>query len=494
MTTAPRHSIVLGAGVGGLSMAILLAKAGRRVTLLEKKNAIGGRLARFRRQGVPFDTGLHFTSSLVGILGQMLTTLDSLDGIVADSFPWALQLPDGHRLDFPNHGFAAHFDYLAQEFPHEAAAIRRYQALETEVLRHTPMFDLRAPIEDAVAAFSDLDQLALDALFRQLDVSPELAATLASTALYHGAPPEECPAARHFRVSYGFEEEMLRLRDGGDALVANFSRALARLGVAVRTNTHIIAFQEFDEAGHARCAELSDGTTLAFDDLFSSLHPAELLPLLPPERQRGFRRLCAPLQDTCGFFTIFATVDDGCPIPPHLASCIRTLDFNRILRPDRSEPFLSTGAILSHDTAADGTPVQCLILLAPAAAPPNAPQPTPAEKEAATQTVLEHAYEAWPELRGHLHLAAAATPHTYARYIPPGRGAYGVRMTTNAPRLMGRLPVRNFYGIGENAFAPGVVGTLLSSFLVARQVLGEEDYQRLLPTDFPLTFLKNDIY
>ena len=67
-------------------------------------------------------------------------------------------------------------------------------------------------------------------------------------------------------------------------------------------------------------------------------------------------------------------------------------------------------------------------------------------------------------------------------------------MTTNAPRLMGRLPVRNFYGIGENAFTPGVVGTLLSSFLVARQVLGEEDYQRLLPANFPLTFLKNDIY
>ena len=62
-------------------MAILLAKAGRRVTLLEKTPAIGGRLVRFRRQGIPFDTGLHFTSSLVGILGQMLTALDSIDNI-----------------------------------------------------------------------------------------------------------------------------------------------------------------------------------------------------------------------------------------------------------------------------------------------------------------------------------------------------------------------------------------------------------------------------
>ena len=326
-------------------MAILLAKAGRRVTLLEKTPAIGGRLVRFRRQGIPFDTGLHFTSSLVGILGQMLTTLDSIDGIEADSFPWGLKLPDGHHLHFPNQGRAAFYDYLAQEFPHEAAALRRYQELETEVLRNTPMFDLRAPIDDALAAFGELDQLTLDTLFQQLGFSPELAATLASPALYHGAPPEEVPAARHFRVSYGFEEEMIRLKDGGDRLVGNFTRALDRLGVEVRTNTHMIAFQEFSDAGHARSALLSDGTTLAFDDLFCSLHPAELLPLLPPQRQHGFRRLLAPLHDTCGFFTIFATVDNTLPCPPHLTSCLRSLDFNQILRPDRNEPFLSTGAI-----------------------------------------------------------------------------------------------------------------------------------------------------
>ena len=462
-------------------MAILLAKAGRHVTLLEKTPAVGGRLARFRRQGVPFDTGLHFTSSLVGILGQMLTALDSIDGIEADSFPWGLQLPDGHHLQFPNQGRGAYYDYLAQEFPHESNALRRYQELETEVLQNTPMFDLRAPIGDALIAFSELDQLTLETLFRRLAIGPELAATLASPALYHGAPPEEVPAARHFRVSYGFEEEMIRLKGGGDTLVANFVCELMRLEVEIRTGVHVTAFHSFDNVGHCHGAELSDGTTLAFDDLFNSLHPAELLPLLPPERQRGFQHLCAPLQDTCGFFTIFATVDDALPCPPHLTSYLRSLDFNRILRPDRDEPFLSTGAILSHDTRADGTPVQCLIFLAPAPAPACTARPTPDEKEAMTQTVLTHAYEGWPELTGHLHLEAAATPHTYARYIPPGRGAYGVRMTTNVPRLMGRLPVRNFYGVGENAFAPGIVGTLLSSFLVARQVLGEEIYRQLLP-------------
>ena len=142
-------------------MAILLAKAGRRVTLLEKTPAIGGRLVRFRRQGIPFDTGLHFTSSLVGILGQMLTTLDSIDGIEADSFPWGLKLPDGHHLHFPNQGRAAFYDYLAQEFPHEAAALRRYQELSDAVMQQQPIC-ISNPNAKSAKAFKDLAMTLMD--------------------------------------------------------------------------------------------------------------------------------------------------------------------------------------------------------------------------------------------------------------------------------------------------------------------------------------------
>ena len=476
-------------------MALLLAKAGHRVTLLEGQSKIGGRLARFHRQGIPFDTGLHFTSSLAGILGQMLAVMNMEDGIVADTFPWSLRLPDGHELVFPNQGRSAFYDYLAQEFPGEQEALRKYQSLETEVLRNTPMFDLRIGLGDPVQAFSELDQLPLETLFHQLNLSTELACALASPGLYHGAGPEEVPAARHFRVSYGFEEMMIRLREGGDGLIRNFSRELARLGVEIRTSTKVAAFQSLDAMGQCHRAELSDGTEIVFDDLFSSLHPAEIIPLLAVENRRGLQRLTANLQDTCGFFTIFATVDSNYPVSPHLASYLRDFHFQKILFPlPPNEPFLSTGCIFSQETRLDGTPVQCLILLAPAPAPPMVPRPTQEEKAAMEQVVLDHFFEALPEMRGKIQVIATATPHTYARYIPPGRGAYGVRMSVNNPRLMGRLPIRNFYGIGENAFAPGVVGTLLSSFLVARQVLGEDVYQRLLPQKaFPEAYLDYNI-
>jgi phytoene desaturase len=51
------HIVVVGAGLGGLSCALHLAGAGRRVTVLEREAEPGGRAGRLRLDGYEFDTG-----------------------------------------------------------------------------------------------------------------------------------------------------------------------------------------------------------------------------------------------------------------------------------------------------------------------------------------------------------------------------------------------------------------------------------------------------
>ncbi|MCG2800915.1 MAG: FAD-dependent oxidoreductase, partial [Cellulomonas sp.] len=51
------HAVVIGAGVGGLSAAIHLARRGVQVTVVEKNGAPGGRLGQFTRDGHTFSTG-----------------------------------------------------------------------------------------------------------------------------------------------------------------------------------------------------------------------------------------------------------------------------------------------------------------------------------------------------------------------------------------------------------------------------------------------------
>ena len=52
--------VVIGAGVGGLTAAALLSKAGYTVCVLEKEPHAGGYLAGFRRKDFRFDTAIHW--------------------------------------------------------------------------------------------------------------------------------------------------------------------------------------------------------------------------------------------------------------------------------------------------------------------------------------------------------------------------------------------------------------------------------------------------
>lgn len=50
-------AIIIGSGVGGLGLAVLLAKVGKRVLVLEQHNRAGGCCHTFTEKGFEFDVG-----------------------------------------------------------------------------------------------------------------------------------------------------------------------------------------------------------------------------------------------------------------------------------------------------------------------------------------------------------------------------------------------------------------------------------------------------
>ena len=125
--------IVVGAGLGGLSVANVLAQKGLGVLLLERHNIPGGYATSFVRGRYEFDTALH---ELSGIgpperRGDLYTFLEGLGITEEVEF---IQVKEMYRSIFPDLdivlpiGHEAYEEALCQTFPDDAKGIRTFLA------------------------------------------------------------------------------------------------------------------------------------------------------------------------------------------------------------------------------------------------------------------------------------------------------------------------------------------------------------------------------
>ena len=81
MSKTTYDTVVIGGGVSGLTCALLQARKGRRVVLVEKAPHLSPTLWGFERFGTYFDTGFHYAGSVGedGLLSHLVHQL-GLDG------------------------------------------------------------------------------------------------------------------------------------------------------------------------------------------------------------------------------------------------------------------------------------------------------------------------------------------------------------------------------------------------------------------------------
>lgn len=98
-------TVVIGAGVSGLTAARLLTQAGRRVVVLEARDRIGGRVHTDRRDGLATDLGAswihginHSSVYAAAVAFGMRMVEFTVGGYQPDSRPIAYYGPDGRRL------------------------------------------------------------------------------------------------------------------------------------------------------------------------------------------------------------------------------------------------------------------------------------------------------------------------------------------------------------------------------------------------------------
>src|SRR5712692_757302 len=222
-------AVVIGAGIGGLICANLLAREKLRVLLVEQHYMVGGYCSTFKRQGYTFDAATHFYPLLGNpdtITGKLLRHLGvSTEWVKMDPVDH-FHFPDGSSFTVP-----ADFDcYLAKlklVFPDEAPAMDEFFAAVREAYLLGILHYFRGRETDRLDRYRNwtLEQ-ALDRYFRDR----KLKLLLAADSPHWGAPPS--------RTSFVFDS-MLRLsyflgnyypRGGSQAFVDELAQRLEERG------------------------------------------------------------------------------------------------------------------------------------------------------------------------------------------------------------------------------------------------------------------------
>jgi phytoene dehydrogenase-like protein len=489
--------IVVGGGAAGLATALLTARAGRSVLLVEKGPRVGGSLVRFRRGGLPFDTGFHFSGGMQpgGLVSDMFGRL-GLQEAVRPSF-----LPAGHAHRFILESTGECFDVpvgieriqarWAEYFPAERDAIRTYFERVLDIGRRTPSIrtqDLGTPAGPIDEDFVTLSEV-LDSLFRD----PRLIALVSGFAMCHGTRPSEISFASHARICLSLHQSGARVVGGGEAIVDAFRAALETCGVRVACGTSVGRFEDLRD----RCAGLavlSTGEGVRFRDCVLTLHPSEILALLEPLGvSRAFTERIGGFRPSVGFFALFADADgvSSALCDDTVMSLFPGADFDRMMDPRHPGPRPMVIMPSFEDTPA-GTrrTLTALELSFPGDVAAWAgtrtgrrPDSYREYKAGRVDSMVRRMGAALggPFTSGGLRVLDSASMLTFRDYLhSPDGSAYGIAQRAAQINLFGRLPVRNLYAAGQSALLPGLAGAMMSGFMVARMMLGRDAYVSIL--------------
>ncbi|MBC7265098.1 MAG: NAD(P)/FAD-dependent oxidoreductase [Chloroflexi bacterium] len=472
--------IVIGAGMGGLTAAALLAQRGLKTLVAEQAHYIGGFCANFRRlhRKYVFDIGVHDISGL-GPRGPVRWLLHELGIESRLEFVRMSQeyIFDDVRLRVPHDAdeFAAE---LAALFPGERERIGEFFTEMGHIYR-----ELYAGVEKTGSPRpTDPDEmlrypLTHPHLFRwmerpYLDMlnvyfgDERLKELLCALTPYLTDKPETLTVMQMAPIFGYYFDGGFYPKGGSGQLsqaVAETIRAHGGTILLGKRVTRILV-----EDGAARGIQLADGGTFHARVILSNADArVTFCELVGLEHLPGkFARQVQALQPTTSVFAVFLALDYEPPIAPITMYRVPNGLGLGFALPSKVDPSL----------APPGHYVLTVMTLLPqpeAAAWNRAAPDYKAHKAAFADEIIRQAETLLPGLRGHIIARDAATPATVTRYTGHPDGAiYGSAL--GHERLPLQTPLRNLYLVGASAWpGSGVEAVVISGISAANTVCRE---------------------
>ena len=326
---------VVGAGPGGLSVAMLLAGSGLDVTIFESQPVIGGRTRRLEAGPYSFDCGPTFF-----MMPYVLEEIFSAVGMRVSDFVEMKRLDPMYRLLIGNQrgtaptqidttgDLAKMAAQLERVQPGDGAAFLRFIADNRRKLALMEPI-LRSPIR-GLLDLVNIDSMKVAPVLRPWESvythlaryfkSEESRLAMSFQSKYLGMSPFECPSLFSILPFIEYEYGVWHPIGGCNALVTAMAEASSRLGARIETASPVerIVFE-----GKRACGVVVGGREQRFDHVVVNADATWAMKNLIPAGLRRADQLEGALDAmrfSCSTFLLYLGVEGELDLPHHTIS------------------------------------------------------------------------------------------------------------------------------------------------------------------------------
>lgn len=246
MKKQSRQAVIVGAGPGGLAAAMLLAKSGVKVTIVEKRDRVGGRTSTWEQDGFRFDIGPTFF-----LYPRVLKEIFAASGYDLDREVPMTRLDPQYRLVFGAGGellATPNVERMEQAIaaisPEDAVRFHKFLSRNRNKLEKFLPF-LQSPFESwrDLAKPEMLKLLPLLAPWRSLDSDLQvhfkderIRLGFSFQSKYLGMSPFRCPSLFSILSFLEYEHGVFHPTGGCGAVTKAMARIAREMGVEILLN------------------------------------------------------------------------------------------------------------------------------------------------------------------------------------------------------------------------------------------------------------------
>jgi phytoene desaturase len=329
--------IIVGAGPGGLSTAMLLAKEGLRVTVVESADRVGGRTSAIEADGFRFDVGPTFF-----MYPRVLSEIFAAAGYELEREVELIKLDPQYRLTFGAGGellctpdLARMERAIAAIAPEDAKSLKRFMADNRDKLAkfrpwlENPFLSWRDVL--TTKALGVLPVLrpwrSLDDELRQYFSDPRIRLGFSFQSKYLGMSPFRCPSLFSILSFLEYEYGVFHPVGGCSALSEAMARVATQLGADIRLDEPVD--EVIVENGRAVGVRTSSGELRA-DAVIVNADFANFMTRHVPAaaRRRWTDKSIAKKQFSCSTFMLYLGIEGRYEIPHHSIYIARDYERN----------------------------------------------------------------------------------------------------------------------------------------------------------------------